>query len=56
MKDSVLERIKNFAIKELNNTYGYCSSAEGEEMAMLNSDDNKGNDISIVIKIKSEDE
>ena len=55
MKDSVLERIKLFAIKELNNAYGYCGSAEGEEMAMLNSDDNNGNNISITIKINPED-
>ena len=56
MENDILERIKKFAISELSGAYGYCSSAESDDSAMLNSDDNNGNDISVVIKIKPEDE
>ena len=50
MKNPVLEDIKNYAIKKLNEAYGYCGSAEGDDMAMLNSEDRKGMDIKINIK------
>jgi len=50
MEDEVLERIKDFAIKELKNAYGYCGAASGDGIAMLNSDDGKGNQITISIK------
>ncbi len=54
MKNKVLEEIKAFAINKLNEAYGYCGSAEGEDMAMLNSSDRQGNDIKIVIESKPE--
>jgi hypothetical protein len=54
MKNEVLERIKAFAIKELQNAYGYCGCASGDNSAMLNSDDKNGFDISIVIKAEAE--
>lgn len=55
MKDRVLKEIKNFAMQQLRNHYGYCGCAEGEDMAMINSDDGNGRDIEITIKIKDED-
>ena len=54
MNNEVLERIKAFAIKELNNAYGYCGCASGENTAMLNSDDKNGFDITITIKAEAE--
>ena len=54
MKNKVLEEIKEFATKKLNETYGYCGVAEGEDAAMLNSDDQQGNDIKIIIKTEPE--
>jgi len=49
MNNKVLEEIKNFAIEKLKENYGYCGSAESDEMAMLNSDDD-GCEIRITIK------
>ena len=54
MKNDVLEKIKKFAVNELKNAYGYCGSAEGDNVAMLNSDDKQGNDIKITIKLEPE--
>lgn len=54
MKNKVLEEIKAFAIKRLQETYGYCAVAEGEDMVMINSDDRSGNDIKITIKLEPE--
>ena len=54
MKNEVLDDIKKYAISKLNQAYGYCGSAEGDEMAMLNSEDREGNDISINITTKPE--
>lgn len=51
MNNAVLDRIKKFAIQELKNEYGYCGSAEGEDFALLNSEDRNGNDIKINIKL-----
>lgn len=55
MKNAVLEDIKNYAIKRLNQHYGFCGAASGENMAMLNSTDENGNDIVIEIKVKQSD-
>tara|TARA_R110000851_G_scaffold100026_3_gene215446 strand:+ start:4453 stop:4617 length:165 start_codon:yes stop_codon:yes gene_type:complete len=54
MENEVLKDIVAYATKKLNEAYGYCGVAEGPEMAMINSDDKAGNDISIIIKIKPE--
>lgn len=51
MNDSILDEIKKFAIKKLNEAYGYCGCAEMPDFVMLNSDDRKGNDIKITIKL-----
>lgn len=55
MKNEVLERIKQFAIKELKAAYSYCGSAESDNSAMLNSDDKKGGEIRIKISIVEEE-
>lgn len=54
MKNEVLDRIKAFAVKELNNAYGYCGLAESEDSVMINSDDKNGMDIKITIKAEKE--
>ena len=50
MDNEILEDIKNYAVKRLNEAYGYCGCASGENFSMLNSDDRDGMDIKITIK------
>ncbi len=54
MTNEILEKIKKFAINELNQAYGYCAAAESDDYVMLNSEDRKGNDIKITIKLEPE--
>lgn len=54
MKNEVLEEIKAFATKKLNEAYGHCGVASGDDIAMINSDDGNGNDIKITIKVEPE--
>ncbi len=54
MKNEVLNEIKEFAIKKLNQHYGYCGVAEADNIVKINADDKKGNDIKIVIEIMAE--
>jgi len=54
MENAILEEIKDFALKKLKQEYGFVGVAEGEDMAMLNSSDGKGNDIKIVIESNPE--
>jgi hypothetical protein len=54
MEDKILKDIIDYATRKLNSAYGYCGVAEGPAMAMLNSDDGKGNDIIIHIKLEKE--
>jgi hypothetical protein len=54
MDNAVLKDIADYATKKLNAAYGYCGVAEGPTMAMLNSEDRKGNDIKIIIELKPE--
>jgi hypothetical protein len=54
MNNQVLEDIKKYAIKRLQEEYGYCGLAEGDTFVMINSDDKKGNDIKITIKEEEE--
>ena len=56
MKNPVLDRIKTFAVQELSNFYGFCSLADGEDMVMINSSDQDGNDIKITIVVKEDEE
>lgn len=51
MENEVLKDIIDYATKKLNSAYGYCGVAEGPDMAMLNSEDRKGNDIKIKIDL-----
>jgi len=52
MDNEVLNDIIKYAAQKLTQSYGYCGVATGDKMAMLNSDDRKGNDININIKIE----
>ena len=52
MDNIVLEDIKNYAIKRLKQSYGYCGLAESPTSVMLNSDDKNGIDIIITLKSK----
>lgn len=54
MKNEVLNKIKEFARNELQKHYGFVGCADGEDVAMLNSSDNEGNDFVITIKSKPE--
>lgn len=54
MENEILKDIIDYATRKLNSAYGYCGVAEGPKMAMLNSDDGRGNDIKINIKIEQE--
>lgn len=54
MENKVLDDIMKYATNALNAHYGYCGVASNDKMAMLNSEDRKGNDIKIVIEIKPE--
>ena len=37
MDNKILEEIKQFALKRMQQEYGYCGVAEGPNMAILNS-------------------
>lgn len=54
MENEVLKDIIDYATKKLKYAYGYCGVAEGPDMAMLNSEDRKGNDIKIKIDLTPE--
>lgn len=56
MQDEVLKKIIDYAAKELIGEYGYCGVMDGDKAAMLNSDDGKGRDIIINIKLSTEDD
>lgn len=52
MKNQVLDDITKYAINKLNQKYGFCGVAVGDDMAMLNSNDRAGKEIKIVITEK----
>ena len=54
MDNKSLTKIKEFIIKELKSTSGFCRVIEGDNMIMINSDDGNGNDIIINITIQPE--
>ena len=54
MDNEILKDIIDYATNKLNGAYGYCGVMQGPEMAMLNSEDRKGNDIKITIKLEPE--
>jgi hypothetical protein len=51
MENKVVKEIIDYARKKLNSNYGFCGVAEGHKNAMLNSSDEKGNEIKIIIKV-----
>jgi hypothetical protein len=51
VKNEVLKDIMDYARRKLVESYTYCGVADGDDFAMLNCDDRKGNDITIEIKI-----
>lgn len=53
MKNSVLEDIMKYAAQRLQHKYGFVGVASGDDMAMLNSSDEQGNDIIIKIEVKA---
>ena len=54
MGNEVMQEIVEFAANKLKTAYGYCGIASGEDMAILNSDDKNGNDISITFAVAPE--
>ena len=54
MDNEILDEIKDFAARKLNEAYGFCGVADGPDTALLNSSDREGKDITI--EIKAEDE
>lgn len=52
MDNQILSEIINYAQKKLTEAYGYCGVANGEDMAILNSEDRQGGDIKILIQVK----
>jgi len=48
MKNTVLEDIKNYAARRLQQEYGYCGITDGPNVALINS----GGDEDITISIK----
>lgn len=54
MKNEALQDIIEYATRKLNQSYGFCGVATGDSATMLNSNDNKGNDIIINIKLREE--
>ena len=56
MKNEILAEIVEFAKNKLNDHYGFCGVASGDNMAMLNSMDSRGNDIAISVTLKNDDD
>ncbi len=54
MENQALKDIIEYARKRLTRAGEYCGVAESPTMAVLNSDDGKGNDIKIVITYEKE--
>jgi len=52
MNNPTLDKIKNFAVKELKNKYGFCGLADGDDMCIINATDSENKDIIIKIEIK----
>ena len=56
MKNSVLNEIKDFAVRKLQEEYGYCGVAEGDMMALINSGDKETITIKLKVEVDSEEE
>ena len=56
MENPILKDIVAMATGTLTNAYGFCSLADGDDVAFLNCSDNDGNEIRIHITCKPEEE
>jgi hypothetical protein len=54
MEDQALEKIVKFVAISLQKEYGFAGVANGPQNAMINTSDNKGNDIVITITVKKD--
>ena len=50
MKNLILDDIKKHIVMKLNDTYGFCGLADGDNTAMINTTNSENRDIVIVIK------
>jgi len=51
MKNTILEEIKDYAIRKLGDNYSYCGVADSNEFCQINSSDSNESDIVIKISI-----
>ena len=56
MQNQVMNEIKAFAVKKLNEAYGFAGEADCDDQAWLNSSDNQGNDFKIIFKVENDSE
>lgn len=56
MENEIFKDIVDYAINKLNGEYGYCGAATAPGMAILNSTDKDGNDITIKINFTEDKE
>lgn len=54
MKNQILTGLLKDLTGKLQNAYGYVGVMEGDDIAILNTDDGQGNDIRIEIKVAKE--
>jgi len=54
MDNEILQDIVDYARMRLIEKYGYCGVASGDDMAMITTADENGNDIKIDISVKPE--
>ena len=56
MDNKILQEIVDFVRKRLLAAYGVCGVASGPDMAQIDTTDNVGNDIRIIITAKGSDQ
>ncbi len=54
MERDIMQKIKQFAIKECQNAFGYCSVADSENIIIINSGNEE--DLKITIKLVNKGE
>lgn len=52
MKDQILNDILKYAINRLNQAYGFCGVASGDDITMINSTNKAGEEIKIKFTIE----
>ncbi len=55
MKNLILDDIKKHIVMKLNDTYGFCGLADGDNIALINTTNSDGEDIIIEIKEKRDE-